>query len=637
MQAQESHRLMVAIENEGVAQVRQELEAEREMSDAVLTAPSLVEEHGFRTPLMAAVMRGDLPILTALMRRLERRFSKKDHKKCWQVVAGESCPQEERDGEMRTQLEIQDAEGKNLGMLATRCGNVAILKAVMTEIIHTGATHVLDMSDFEGYTLLMHAASVGSAPVFRVVYQTVASALVGGDEEGMHHHLTRCSGDGRTILMHAARSGNAMALSEVVEACRSTCDPGTIRHLLYQTDADGMNFLMHSATALNCREARSEVVADSEANRATPRPRASFASREAAAAAAATALEELHLQASRLELGEADVQRPDSAVPVFNVAIAVITECLWKDQRRVQLTAADLWGRTVLTHAIRSGHEQLFDAVLRAVRQDVLDSEVEEMLDTGEDKVENMPLRSALVEGGKEMQTLFGKRRRQLKGDIGLRAKLSSIEAKIQSFIPGKLIVIFQLLLPETNRASRQLLLLIIMCVLAPILNWAGSLVTTERPNPNDPRSKYRKSKVSLFLGAPALFFWGVGITSSIGLEIGWNESLSAALLAVATIVIPAVDAFFNSQQIELWYEKLTCQKQVFVLKANREWRRKEKRPSPLERKDGRPPVRHEMSHILRHSDTAAPASETLDLSASCGRTGKPAPLTTHPETKEDE
>lgn len=67
---------MVAIEHEGVAQVRLELEAEREMSDAVLTAPSLVEEHGFRTPLMAAVMRGDLPILTALLRRIERKFSK---------------------------------------------------------------------------------------------------------------------------------------------------------------------------------------------------------------------------------------------------------------------------------------------------------------------------------------------------------------------------------------------------------------------------------------------------------------------------------------------------------------------------------------------------------------------------------
>lgn len=45
-------------------------------------------------------------------------------------------------------------------------------------------------------------------------------------------------------------------------------------------------------------------------------------------------------------------------------------------QRRVQLTAKDLQGRTVLTHAIRSGHGELFDAVLTAVRNDVLESEV---------------------------------------------------------------------------------------------------------------------------------------------------------------------------------------------------------------------------------------------------------------------
>lgn len=29
--------------------------------------------------------------------------------------------------------------------------------------------------------------------------------------------------------MHAARSGNAMALSEVVEACQSACEPRTVR------------------------------------------------------------------------------------------------------------------------------------------------------------------------------------------------------------------------------------------------------------------------------------------------------------------------------------------------------------------------------------------------------------------------
>ncbi len=38
---------------------------------------------------------------------------------------------------MATQLELQDADGNNLAMLAVRSGNMAILKAVMDEIRHT--------------------------------------------------------------------------------------------------------------------------------------------------------------------------------------------------------------------------------------------------------------------------------------------------------------------------------------------------------------------------------------------------------------------------------------------------------------------------------------------------------------------
>lgn len=53
-------------------------------------------------------------------------------------------------------------------------------------------------------------------------------------------------------------------------------------------------------------------------------------------------------------------------------------------------------------------------------------------------------------------------------------------------------IQIFQLLLPETKRQSRQLWLLIAMSAVAPILNWAGSLVTTGPKNSDDRRSVYR-------------------------------------------------------------------------------------------------------------------------------------------------
>lgn len=54
---------------------------------------------------------------------------------------------------MQTQLEIQDAKGKNLAMLAARCGNVAILKAVMAEIVHTGVSKRVSSLDIFSTTV----------------------------------------------------------------------------------------------------------------------------------------------------------------------------------------------------------------------------------------------------------------------------------------------------------------------------------------------------------------------------------------------------------------------------------------------------------------------------------------------------
>lgn len=46
------------------------------------------------------------------------------------------------------------------------------------------------------------------------------------------------------------------------------------------------------------------------------------------------------------------------------------------------------------------------------------------------------------------------------------------------------------------------------------------------------------------------MFFWGVG-TSSIGSQsFDWAETGSAASLAVAIIVIPALDSFFSSSGV---------------------------------------------------------------------------------------
>ena len=66
-----------------------------------------------------------------------------------------------------------------------------------------------------------------------------------------------------------------------------------------------------------------------------------------------------------------------------------------------------------------------------------------------------------------------------------------------------------------------------------------------------------RHSKMTLLLSAPAFFFWGVG-TSDIGEDYwGWTHSSSAAALAVATIVIPGVDAFFANQRVEQQFDKV--------------------------------------------------------------------------------
>lgn len=53
------------------------------------------------------------------------------------------------------------------------------------------------------------------------------------------------------------------------------------------------------------------------------------------------------------------------------------------------------------------------------------------------------------------------------------------------------------------------------------------------------------------------MFVWGAG-TSTVGEDsLDWGETVSATALAVGTIVIPAIDAFFNSQRFEQWIDKV--------------------------------------------------------------------------------
>ena len=63
---------------------------------------------------------------------------------------------------------------------------------------------------------------------------------------------------------------------------------------------------------------------------------------------------------------------------------------------------------------------------------------------------------------------------------------------------------------------------------------------------------------MSYCLSAPAMFVWGVGTSSIFEDGFDWPESRAAAVLAVGTIVIPAVDGFVNSQRVEQWNDKVS-------------------------------------------------------------------------------
>lgn len=57
---------------------------------------------------------------------------------------------------------------------------------------------------------------------------------------------------------------------------------------------------------------------------------------------------------------------------------------------------------------------------------------------------------------------------------------------------------------------------------------------------------RFRVTLVKHLLASPAMFFWGLGTSSIATISFGWADTASAAILGVATIVIPAIDSFFS-------------------------------------------------------------------------------------------
>ncbi|CAN0446489.1 unnamed protein product [Ascophyllum nodosum] len=265
----------------------------------------------------------------------------------------------------------------------------------------------------------------------------------------------------------------------------------------------------------------------------------------------------------------------ENELVVFKVAWALVKETLWKEQVRDQLKATDSSGRSILTHAVLSDQLQVFDAAFCAVREQILDHEIEDLMGINKDDDEESVMEAALDKISKKMEMLVHRRDQQLKKKVALREKASTIEAKIQSFIPGKSIVIFQLLLPEMNDANSALFLLVAMSVVAPLIAYGSNLVLKETPSS---RNSPRRSVASILLAAPAMWWWGVGTSSIAQDSFGWLESSSATSLAVATIVIPALDQFLSSHMVENVYDVLSGQRHRFTRKADLEWKREHRK-----------------------------------------------------------
>eukprot|EP00904_Undaria_pinnatifida_P002684 jgi/Undpi1/12416/HiC_scaffold_5.g02088.m1 len=170
------------------------------------------------------------------------------------------------------------------------------------------------------------------------------------------------------------------------------------------------------------------------------------------------------------------------------------------------------------------------------------------MMETGEDMenetYEQTAIATALKASGEKVSASFHRKTKSLKRDVTLRTEASTVVSKIQSFIPGNLIVIFQLLLPEVSSTNEKpLIILIVLCAIAPLWAWGSNMVTHKDPERKNATA--RQTPARYLLSVPAMFFWGIG-TSTIGTaSLGWGDTTSAAALAVATIVIPAVDSFF--------------------------------------------------------------------------------------------
>eukprot|EP00752_Nemacystus_decipiens_P009953 g8876.t1 len=403
-------------------------------------------------------------------------------------------------------------------------------------------------------TPLMAGAATGNISIVGAILASFEKLFVEDEDEHrrqnergrrkeMKRQMEVVDVDDRTLVMLASCSGSSAMFNVISQEVQRK----QFRKVLTQQDANGMTFLHHAINA------KSDDQTDFGAPQGQPRSPLESAL-DQWSADPMLVIETPGAEEPTTPVSDAELLDP--WVPVVKSAFKFARASLWLAEYRRQLLVRDAWGRSTIEHAINSGRPQVVEVVFDAIRRDIYDEEMDRLLDPGIlTNHGESPMEAALKsEGGRKVMRLIAEKAKSLKAsgfeyvagsDVSLRAQDSTVANKIQSFVPGNLIVIFQLLLPETGvDGTGPLSLLAVLCFIAPLWSWGASMGMGKSPKLQNTRARGTTAKH--LLASPAMFFWGIS-TSNIGqVSFNMSETVSAAALAVATIIIPALDSFFS-------------------------------------------------------------------------------------------
>ncbi|CBJ31228.1 expressed unknown protein [Ectocarpus siliculosus] len=425
-EAESSNSILGAVESGDHAKLREGLSGSAKPPANAVLAPSMSFEHRMRTPLMAAAATGSLALFTTVLHAVNRAI-------------GEQRMETNRISLRRKQLEYVDESGMTLLMLAARSGSVGILEAVVERVRIVEAPERLLDRDHSATTVLMHAAGARRSAVFTVILDELQRCY----KDNVEEQLLASSADDRTILMHAARCGDQMGALSVSHACQRFIMPSRLRKLIKQVDGEGVTFLMHaiSATADHTGAPTTTTTttttsgggqrqsADEEAGEGGSGDGDDYDEEEEDDVAVAAAVAAAGEGAPRNEWVL------DPGMAVLKSAWALVKEV------REQLKATDSWGRTIFGHAVLTRRPKVFDAVFFAAREYILDDEIAALMGINKEDKSDTIMETALQTVPRAMAARVARRDQELKRAITLEERASTIESKIQSFIPGKLIV----------------------------------------------------------------------------------------------------------------------------------------------------------------------------------------------------